>query len=126
MEWQTVTDQEKPMPQQVDDIATPRVTADPLDVAWAEGQHHQGPAHERLGIMVGAAYGTALWERDQARDVADRLAAQLSEGLRHLDSVLKDLPTSSFAGTNDDREAARAWLAATVGSSDTPEQEPTT
>lgn len=32
------------------------------------------PDHERMGIIVAQAYGTALAERDQARAVADSLA----------------------------------------------------
>lgn len=87
---------------------------------------------ELLALTVGRAYGSAIWERDQARDVANRLADDLSTALTHLSVVLDALPEpSSFAKTNDLVADARAFLTAmedgtTVGSAQTPEQEGST
>jgi hypothetical protein len=71
---------------------------------------------EQLGLLVGAAYGQALAERDQA--------------VRLLRDLLAGSPVGSFAHVNIVREEAEAWLeeydkAQAVGSPETPEQETT-
>lgn len=84
---------------------------------------------ERLGVIVGQAYGTALAERDQARQIAEAIAGQFAEALTHLDHVLAAVPevASSFARTNDEVEAAREFLAKAQegGAAPTPEAETT-
>lgn len=79
---------------------------------------------ERLGLIVGAAYGNALAERDQARDLAATLGARLAEALTHLEAVLAASPVvSTFAHDDDTLTSARQFLADAVESSGTPEQE---
>lgn len=73
-------------------------------------------APEQLGMVVAAAYGTALAERDQA--VAE---------LRHLLDVF---PQTGWAAEMVAYDKARAWLeeydqCQAVGSPETPEQETT-
>lgn len=89
---------------------------------------------ELLGLTVGRAYGIAMAERDQAREVAEDLANTLGLAVTHLKATLTHLEAvgpSTFAATNDEADAARAFLmdleAKAVGSVDqSPEQEPTT
>lgn len=69
---------------------------------------------ERLGLLVGATYGEALAERDQA--------------IQHLRTLVAAMPATSWAATNAAEEAARAWLseyddAKDVRSPETPNQE---
>ena len=76
---------------------------------------------ERLGLIVGAAYGRALADRDMAR-------AELQEALGHLEAVLHSLPAGSFALTNVAQEAAQEFIQrikkpAPVDSTQTPAQE---
>lgn len=71
---------------------------------------------EELGVLVGAVYGQALAERDQAID--------------HLRRVLAEAPAGSFAHANVVQGAAQTWLeefdaSQAVGSPKTPEQETT-
>lgn len=58
---------------------------------------------ERLALVVGAAYGNALAERDQAR-------AQVAEALGHLEAVLAASPSTSFAHTNAAADAAQEFI----------------
>lgn len=58
---------------------------------------------ERLGLIVGAAYGRALADRDMAR-------AELQEALDHLEAVIKAMPAGSFAHTNAARDAAVEFI----------------
>lgn len=55
-----------------------------------------GPA-ERLGLAVGAAYGAALADRDQARDMAVALEGQLAEAIRLLDLAVHHWPETTWA-----------------------------
>lgn len=76
---------------------------------------------ERLGLIVGAAYGRALADRDMAR-------AELQECLGHLEALVKAMPVGSFAHTNVARDAAvefiqRIKTPAPVDSQATPAQE---
>lgn len=88
----------------------------------AVGPHADTPA-ELLGLVVGAAYGNALADVAQAREVAERLGLRLAEACQHLEAVLPmEVPT--FAHEADDVAAAREWLARNaVPFTQTPEQE---
>ena len=71
---------------------------------------------EQLGLLVGAALGKAMAERDQA--------------IYLLRELTKALPHTSWAHANAAEEAAKAWLneydaARTVGSPETPDEETT-
>lgn len=79
---------------------------------------------ERLGLLVGAAYGEALAERDDARALAETIGARYAEALTHLEAVLATSPAvATFAGDDDTLTSAREFLARAVESSGTPEQE---
>lgn len=73
---------------------------------------------ERLALVVGAAYGRALSERDQAR-------ADLADALRHLRTLVDEFPATSWAHANVAVEEAREFIQAIqapapVDSSQTP------
>jgi hypothetical protein len=95
-----------------------------VDVVDAMEPHADGLA-EHLGLVIGAAYGTALAERDQARELADELGRRLALALTHLKAVLPvGVPT--FAHDEIHVDAARTFLAEQLDSTRSPEQEPTT
>lgn len=48
---------------------------------------------ERMGLMVAAAYGTALAERDQARDL-------LADALVLVDDLIREWPETTWAADN--------------------------
>lgn len=58
---------------------------------------------ERLALIVGAAYGRALADRDEAR-------AQVTQALDHLEAVLAASPPTSFAHTNAAADQAREFI----------------
>lgn len=72
---------------------------------------------ELLGLTVGRAYGAAVAERDQARQVAEHLADLLGATAQHLAATLRLVPeVQTFAHDADDATAARAWLDALIES----------
>lgn len=75
---------------------------------------------ERLGLVVGAAYGQALAERDQARNIAATLEQQLAKALETIRYALKNWPETTWATDSLVQENVKAWLEA-LESPETPE-----
>lgn len=73
---------------------------------------------ERLALVVGAAYGNALAERDQSR-------ARVAEGRALLEKALGFLGTSSWAAETHLAESIQAYVTG-LDSDETPTQEGTT
>lgn len=63
---------------------------------------------ERLGLIVAAAYGTALAERDAARTIAVTLEQELAETRRHLSAVIAVLWTRGTTWAGDTRVLTEA------------------
>lgn len=59
---------------------------------------------ERLGLVVGAAYGTALAERDQARALAVRLEQDLGYALEALEKAAAAWPETSWASDSQNKD----------------------
>lgn len=77
---------------------------------------------ERLALVVGAAYGKALAERDQARDVGYRLAGNLGHAQGLLGKVVPILRDSSWATDSALADSIQAFLDG-LDSEATPNQE---
>lgn len=89
-----------------------------VDTGLAQADlEHLGEA-ERLGLIVGAAYGQALAERDLAR-------ASLAKALDLMEALANAWPETSWAASNVAVENAREFIQATkaVDSEQTPTQE---
>jgi hypothetical protein len=76
---------------------------------------------ERLALMVGAAYGRALADRDQARD-------HLEKAVETLEALAEAFPETSWAHSNAALDTAREFIQAyraaePVDSGQTPAQE---
>lgn len=82
---------------------------------------------ERLALVVGAAYGKALSERDQARDLTYRLSGNLGQAQGLLEKVLPILEDSSWATDSALADSIQAFLDGLkdVDSDKTPTQEDT-
>lgn len=81
------------------------------DLVEAVAPHADTPA-ELLGLTVGRAYGLALAERDQAREVVSQVGQHLAAAVAHLEAVLKVVPDPpTFAQDADTVAAARVFLA---------------
>jgi hypothetical protein len=78
---------------------------------------------ERLGVVVAQAYGNALYERDQARDMAMALEQENAALRKVLDETLAAWPTTTWAQDAALKERAEQAYAAigAVGSPETPD-----
>lgn len=77
---------------------------------------------ERLALVVGAAYGKALAERDEARAQVAHLRARLDEARTHLENTLGPLQNSTWANDSHLAGSIQAYLER-VDSELTPAQE---
>lgn len=74
-----------------------------VDAGLSQDDLDQMTEAERLALVVGAAYGRALAQRDEAR-------AQVQEALGHLEAILATQPATSFAHTNAAADQAREFV----------------
>lgn len=67
---------------------------------------------EQLGVLVGAAYGTALAERDVARRIAVALEQDLAQAEAHLAQLVAIVVNAGTTWAHDAAalEAAQAFL----------------
>lgn len=79
---------------------------------------------ERLALVVGAAYGKALADRDLAQGFVDTLGAALAEATEFLWKVLPILRDSTWATDSALADSIQVFLdGQAVGSDETPTQE---
>lgn len=79
---------------------------------------------ERLALVVGAAYGKALADRDEARNMTYRLSGNLGQATALLKKVVPILRDSTWATDSALADSIQVFLdAQTVGSDETPTQE---
>jgi hypothetical protein len=115
--------QEKPVTQ-TDDMASPKIIHEvsaTVDAALTREDLEGLNEAERLALVVGAAYGKALADRDAARALAE-------DAVGVLEALVAEFPDTSFAHANVAVDKARAFIQAyrtpePVDSEQTPAQE---